>query len=310
MLVAMACRPTENELACLGRLLAWAVAEDLGPGDVTGALLGAGVSAAGRFQARENLTVCGTTMLAEIARACGGVIATTVAVGDGMQVEAGQVIASWKGDARAILAAERVALNFLQHLSGVATLTGQFVRAVAGRADIYDTRKTTPGWRELEKYAVRAGGGKNHRMGLYDAILVKDNHLAILARAGRADPLAEIGARLAEARQGLGGEGFVEIEVDTLAQLEAVLALDVDVVLLDNMAPGQLGRAVAMRDEANLRGRVALEASGGVTLDTVAAVAATGVERIAVGALTHSARAVDIGLDVALSGQEGPVGGG
>jgi len=299
MLMAMACRPSESELACLARLLAWAVSEDLGGGDVTGALLGAEVSAAGQFRAREGLTVCGTSMLAQIAGAYEGEIVTTVAVEDGAQVETGQVIASWEGDARAILAAERVALNFLQHLSGVATLTGRFVRAAAGRADIYDTRKTTPGWRELEKYAVRAGGGKNHRMGLYDAILVKDNHLAVLARAGRADPLAEIGARLAEARRGLGPEGFVEIEVDTLAQLELVLALDVDVVLLDNMAPARLGRAVAMRDEANLRGPVALEASGGVTLDTVGAVAATGVERIAVGALTHSARAVDIGLDVA-----------
>jgi len=299
MLMGMVCRPTEEELACLGRLLAWAVAEDLGGGDVTGALLGAEVRAEGQFRAREGLTVCGTSMLAEIARAYGGDISTTVIVEDGAQVEAGQVIASWEGDARAILAAERVALNFLQHLSGVATLTGRFVQAAAGRAGVYDTRKTTPGWRELEKYAVRVGGGRNHRMGLHDAILVKDNHLAILARAGQADPLAAMGARLGEARKGLGSEGFVEIEVDTLAQLEVVLALDVDVVLLDNMTLEQLTRAVTMRDDAGLRGRVALEASGGVTLKTVAAVAGTGVERIAVGAVTHSARAMDIGLDVA-----------
>ena len=299
MLWAMPCEPTERETAALGRLLALAVAEDLATGDVTGALLDAEVPAEGHFRTREPVTVCGASMLAQIASAYSDVICTTAQAPDGRHVQGGQEIARWSGPARAILAAERVALNFLQRLSGVATTTRRFVQAAAGRADIYDTRKTTPGWRELEKYAVRAGGGRNHRMGLYDAILVKDNHLAILARAGQAQPLAAIAARLTDARGQLGDDGFVEIEVDTLSQLEIVLGFDVDVILLDNMTEAELAGAVAMRDRAGLRGRIALEASGGVTLDTVAAVAATGVERIAVGAVTHSARAVDIGLDVA-----------
>jgi len=303
----MPCQPTERETAALGRLLALAVAEDLAGGDVTGALLDAEVPAEGHFRTREPITVCGTSMLGQIASAYSDEICTTVTAEDGQQVRAEQVIAHWSGPARATLAAERVALNFLQRLSGVATTTRQFVQAAAGRADIYDTRKTTPGWRDLEKYAVRAGGGKNHRMGLYDAILVKDNHLAILARAGVADTLAAIGARLADARGQLGDGGFVEIEVDALSQLEIVLDLDVDVVLLDNMSEAELAEAVAMRDRAGLRGRIALEASGGVTLQTVAATAATGVERIAVGAVTHSARAVDIGLDVVLEGPKSKV---
>ena len=296
----MSCKPTPRETAALGRLLALAVAEDLATGDVTGALLDTDVPAEGHFHAREAITVCGASMLEQIASAYSDEIRTNVTAQDGCQVQAEQEIAHWSGPARAILAAERVALNFLQRLSGVATATGQFVQAAAGRADIYDTRKTTPAWRELEKYAVRTGGGKNHRMGLYDAILVKDNHLAILARAGVKHPLAAIGARLAGAREQLGDGGFVEIEVDDLSQLEIALGLDVDVVLLDNMTEAELAEAVAMRDGAGLRGRVALEASGGVTLETVAAVAATGVERVAVGAITHSARAVDIGLDVSL----------
>jgi len=242
--------------------------------------------------------VCGTRLLDQIASAYAGAIRTTVLAADGEQVQADQVLAEWDGSAKALLAAERVALNVLQHLSGIATATRQFVQAAAGRADIYDTRKTTPAWRVLEKYAVRAGGGRNHRMGLYDAILVKDNHLAALAGAGRDDPLAAVAAGLAGARGRLGPGAIVEIEVDRLSQLEAALGMDVDVVLLDNMTEAQLAEAVAIRDRAGLKGRVALEASGGVTLETVARIAETGVERIAVGAITHSATAVDIGLDL------------
>ena len=275
-----------------------AVAEDLGPGDVTGSLIDPAVCAQAQFRAREQLTVCGTSMLDRIAAACCTEISTTLDAGDGDDVGPGQDLAQWSGPAWGILAAERIALNFLQHLSGIATATRRFVQAANGRAEIYDTRKTTPGWRELEKYAVRAGSGRNHRMGLYDAILVKDNHIAALSRAGRADPLADIAAGLPKARKALGDGGFVEIEVDELSQLEAALGMDVDVILLDNMTPAQLVEAVAMRDRAGLRGRVALEASGRITLDTVGQVAETGVERIAVGAITHSAPAVDIGLDM------------
>jgi len=209
------------------------------------------------------------------------------------------VLAEWVGKARSVLAAERVALNFLQRLSGIATLTGEYVEAVAGTgAEIFDTRKTTPGWRALEKYAVRAGGGRNHRMGLYDAVLVKDNHMAVLAKSGRADAIAALADELAAARERLGGGGFVELEVNTLEELAAALKLPVDVIMLDNMPAGDLREAVEMRDKAKLRGNVALEASGGITLGNVRAVAETGVERIAVGALTHSAPAADIALDV------------
>ena len=298
MLTSMACEPDERALAAFRRLLTWAVQEDLGPGDLTGALVAAEAAAAGEFIARQALTVCGTSMLAEIAAAYDPRIHTTLLAGDGRDAQPGEVLARWAGPARGILAAERVALNFLQHLSGIATATRRFVHAAAGRADILDTRKTTPAWRALEKYAVRAGGGKNHRMGLYDAVLIKDNHLAVLAGGGDDRPLAHVASVLARARESLGDGGFVEIEVDDLAQFQDVLAMDVDVILLDNMTAAQLAEAAAMRDRAGLRGRVALEASGGVTVETVDRIARAGVERIAVGAITHSAPAVDIGLDM------------
>ncbi len=298
----MAIEPTEREEECLRRLLELARAEDLGGGDVTSALLPAGARAAGRFVARQRLVLCGGAFLGQIAAAYSDEIATEVFQPDGDSVKAGQAFAAWSGPAGEVLAAERVALNFLQRLSGVATLTRTYVDAVAGApAKIYDTRKTTPGWRALEKYAVRAGGGCNHRMGLYDAVLVKDNHLAAMALGGQGDPIAALADKLAAARAKLPEGGFVEIEVDTLTQLDAAMRLDVDVILLDNMSPDQMAEAVARRKAAHLAGRVALEASGGVTLDNVRAIAASGIERIAIGALTHSAAAVDIGLDMELT---------
>jgi nicotinate-nucleotide pyrophosphorylase (carboxylating) len=201
-----------------------------------------------------------------------------------------------RGPLRSLLSAERVILNFLQHLSGVATQTQRYVRRVDGTgAKIYDTRKTTPGLRLLEKYAVRCGGGENHRMGLFDGLLVKDNHLAAV-------PIKELSAFLS----GVIGQSraedptrFVEVEVDTLDQLREVLKVEaIDAILLDNMDCPAMTTAVEMRDRANRRGRTALEASGGVTLETVRPIALTGVERIAVGALTHSVTSLDIGLDV------------
>ncbi|HQL72488.1 MAG: putative nicotinate-nucleotide pyrophosphorylase (carboxylating) [Planctomycetes bacterium ADurb.Bin126] len=296
-------RPGQTELETLRRLLALAREEDLGAGDVTAALLPAEVAARAAFVAREELVVCGAAFLAEIAAAYHADIRTETVLEDGSSAPAGAVIARWSGPARAILSAERVALNFLQRLSGAATVTRAFVRAVAGtRAGIYDTRKTTPGWRALEKYAVRCGGGRNHRIGLYDAVLVKDNHLAILAAAGQVDPLAALAGPLERAKAALAKQpppgGFIQVEVDTLEQLRSALRLPVDMVLLDNMAPDQLAQAVAIRDRAGLAGRVELEASGGVTLATVRAIAESGVERISAGALTHSARSVDIALDV------------
>jgi len=289
----------EVELENLRRLLALARAEDLGGGDVTSELLPAELRAAGRFLAREELVFCGGCFLGAIAEAYDAGIRTDVRVGDGRQAAAGDVLATWEGPARAMLSAERIALNFLQRLSGIATVTRRYVEAVSGTgAIILDTRKTTPGWRALEKYAVRAGGGANHRMGLYDAVLVKDNHLGVLGGARRAEAIGDLAERLDEVRGRLGGGGFVEVEVDTLEQLDAALKLPVDRILLDNMSPEVLGEAVARRDAAGLRGRVALEASGGITLGNVRRIAEAGVERISVGALTHSAPAADIALEM------------
>ena len=226
------------------------------------------------------------------------------AVQDGQAVEAGQRAAVIEGPCAGLLMAERLVLNLLGHLSGIATLTRRYVEAVAGTgARIYDTRKTTPGWRRLEKYAVRCGGGWNHRTGLFEAVLIKDNHLAAGAgdAAGRgaytpAEAVRSARRFVQEHAPGpLGDRMIVEVEVDTLQQLEQVLPAEPDIVLLDNMRPAQLREAVGRRD--GLNPRVELEASGGVNLQTVRAIAESGVERISVGALTHSAAALDVGLD-------------
>lgn len=296
----------ERERDNLRRLLGLAVAEDLGDGDVTGELLPEALRAEARFAARHELVLCGGSLLGEISGAYDERIATEVRIADGESVSEGGELARWTGPARGILAAERVALNFLQRLSGIATMTRRFVDAAAeamppGRQppQILDTRKTTPGWRDLEKYAVRCGGGSNHRRGLHDAVLVKDNHLGTLAAAGEADPIGRLREQIEGVRGRLGPEGFVEMEVDTLEQLGRALCLPLDVILLDNMPCDEMRRAVSARDAAGLGGRVKLEASGGITLETVGLVAATGVDRISVGALTHSVPAADIGLDVA-----------
>ena len=224
-------------------------------------------------------------------------------VADGTTVDAGTTVATMAGSARSLLVAERLALNLLGRLSGVATLTGQFVAAVAGtRARIYDTRKTTPGWRRLEKYAVRQGGGHNHRTGLFDGILIKDNHLAMLADSPQRCTPAEAVRRAQEFRAALLAEKpnvadsqLIEVEVDTLEQLQEVLPAGPDLVLLDNMSLDQLRQAVALRNR--IAPQIELEASGGVRLETVGEIARTGVERISAGALTHSAVALDFGLD-------------
>lgn len=229
---------------------------------------------------------------------------------DGQPVGRGQTIATIEGPAAGLLTAERTLLNLLGRLSGIATLTARYVEAVRGtKARIYDTRKTTPGWRRLEKYAVRCGGGHNHRAGLYDAILIKDNHLALAApgevgRTGdvirRLDAPAEAVRRARQfvevhVPRGLRAGVVVEVEVETLEQLRSVLTEHPDVVLLDNMTPDRLREAVALRD--TVAPGVELEASGGVDLDTARAIAETGVERISVGRLTHSAAWLDLALD-------------
>jgi nicotinate-nucleotide pyrophosphorylase (carboxylating) len=218
-----------------------------------------------------------------------GQVTFTAEVRDGTPTERGTVLATVSGPLRAILAAERTALNFLQRLSGVASLTRKYVEAASGyRAKVLDTRKTTPGWRLLEKYAVRAGGGTNHRVGLFDGILIKDNHLAGIG--------GDVRRAVEAARSYPGNAGLpVEVEVDTLEQLEVALGVKADIVLLDNMSLDRLRAAVERRDAVSPA--TLLEASGGVNLTTIRDIASTGVDRISVGALTHSAPALDIGLD-------------
>ncbi|KPK86295.1 MAG: hypothetical protein AMJ81_01565 [Phycisphaerae bacterium SM23_33] len=295
----MKIQPNIRERENLWQILELARREDLGSGDVTSSILPANLHARARFVARQPMVFCGGSMLEAVAVRYDGGIRTKLLVEEGMRGAPGAALAEWDGPARGILAAERVALNFLQRLSGVATTTREYVDAVKGTtAKIYDTRKTTPGWRELEKYAVRVGGGLNHRKGLYDAVLVKDNHLAIMATAEGRDPLTATARELDRIRPYLPAGAFVELEVDTLEQFTHALTLGVDIILLDNMTAGQVAEAVRMRDQAGAKGRIEVEASGGITLANVRAVAEAGVERIAVGALTHSAGAVDISLDI------------
>lgn len=246
-----------------------------------------------RFVARSPGVIAGLPVLQAAARRFGLANWFEPLLVDGDHVPAGGTVAEIAGEMRGLLRFERTALNFLQRLSGIATLTARFVEAVLGtRAVILDTRKTTPGWRALEKYAVRCGGGQNHRFGLHDAVLIKDNHLAWLEFTGQADPIQ---AAVTAARAGVSRGTVVEVEVDTLDQLDRALACLPDIILVDNLGEEGLREAVGRRD-AKAPG-VLLEASGGVTLASVAELARTGVDRISVGALTHSAPALDIGLD-------------
>ncbi len=224
-------------------------------------------------------------------------IAWRPAANDGQRVAAGDCLAELSGPVRALLTAERLLLNLIGRLSGVATLTRQFVQAVQGTsAGVYDTRKTTPGWRRLEKYAVRCGGGRNHRTGLFDAVLIKDNHLALMQlRPGEAVRRARDFLRSSLRDPDQAEAMIIEVEVDTLEQLEDALPAGPDLILLDNMSLSQLRAAVVRRDA--VAPGVELEASGGVNLQTVRAIADTGIERISVGALTHSAVALDVALD-------------
>ena len=267
-----------------------ALAEDLGrAGDVTAALLDADARLSAAFVARRAGVAAGLACARLAVHALDPSARFEAVVSDGDALTPGAVLARVEGNARAILSAERTALNLLGRLSGVATLTAAYVRAVEGAgARILDTRKTTPGLRALEKHAVRCGGGTNHRFGLDDAILIKDNHVAACGGVAEA---------LRRARALAGWLTSVEVEVDRLDQLDEALPFAPDVVLLDNMAPDLLREAVRRRDAAGLKGRVRLEASGGVSLETVRALAETGVDGISVGALTHSAPVLDIGLD-------------
>jgi nicotinate-nucleotide pyrophosphorylase (carboxylating) len=277
----------------LEALLPLALAEDLGEvGDITSAAtIPSQARGAAHLVARSPGVLAGLPVAERLAAEFELSEDWRAVQADGDLLEAGTIVARLAGPMRSLLAMERTVLNFLQRLSGIATLTARFVAATAGtRAAIYDTRKTTPGWRALEKYAVRCGGGRNHRFGLYDAVLIKDNHLAWLRAAG-----LDIAAAVATARANVPFGTVIEVEVDTLEQLDVALGCGPDIVLVDNLGPD--GLAEAVRRRAAAAPTVLLEASGGVSLATVAALAATGVDRISVGALTHSAPALDLAMD-------------
>lgn len=263
-----------------------ALAEDLGSGDLTSFYFIPETSRSkARIFAKEPLIVAGTDVARRTFEQVDGSVQVTIVSPEGSAVKQGETVIELAGSTRSILTGERVALNFLQRLSGVATLTAQFVRAVQGTgAQILDTRKTTPGLRALEKAAVKAGGGRNHRMGLYDAVMVKDNHLLALPK------LQETILLIRKTHPAI----LVELEADSVEQVREFAVLEaVDVILLDNMSPEQMEACVAMR-----RPGLKFEASGGVSLDTVRKIAETGVDYISVGQLTHSARAVDLSLEL------------
>ena len=277
-----------------------ALAEDVGAGDITTeSAIPAGALAEAHIIAKEPCVVAGLPLVEAVFAELDRNLTVKLLADEGSRVEEGDRVCRLAGSARAILTGERTALNFLQRLSGIATLTRRFADAVGAgsreshsRPEILDTRKTTPTLRALEKYAVGIGGGQNHRLGLFDAVMIKDNHRAILARLG----LKALGDAVATARKNHPHAPII-IEADSLDQVEEALAAGADHILLDNMTPDELREAVEL-----VAGRAKTEASGGITLDNVAQITATGVDYISVGALTHSARAVDFSLELA-SGQ-------
>ena len=290
----------------LKELIQMARREDLGPDgdDVTSRLLiPENAVSVGTLYQKEIGVACGLPLVEMICRTYDERLRVELIPGFHMEIIEGRYsdqrqtpLLRIRGPVRSLLTAERVILNFLQRMGGVATLTQRFVRRIAGtEAKIYDTRKTIPGFRLLDKYAVKAGGGENHRVGLYDGLLVKDNHLAAVPTRELVNYLQPIVNR----SRGEAPSRLVEVEVDSLEQFKEVMKVQgVDVVLLDNMDCPRMEMAVQLRDQAGLKSKLALEASGGVTLETVRTIALTGVDRISVGALTHSATALDISLDI------------
>ncbi len=293
------------------KLIEMALAEDIGAADLkegvcctTDAIVPPQSNASAAFVARDDGVVCGLEIVNIIISKYAPDLELNCFLNDGDRVQSKQSIAVISGPAHRILVCERTCLNFMCRLSGISSLTRQYVDAIKGtKAQVLDTRKTTPGWRRLEKYAVQCGGGANHRMGLYDAVMIKDNHLAFF-RTQVDDKNQTIPQALELARKWIvrnskslpnGDKTVIQLEVDNLQQLDIALQAGPDIVLLDNMSNDQLTQAVAMRNDTNPN--VLLEASGGVNLDTIGKIAQTGVERISVGALTHSAMNFDIGLD-------------
>ncbi|QHC70774.1 carboxylating nicotinate-nucleotide diphosphorylase [Rathayibacter sp. VKM Ac-2801] len=276
----------------IDRVVTLALEEDAPWGDLTSdTLLPADATASAALVAREPGVFSGGAVLVGTMRQVDSRIRCSVLVEDGAVFEAGQTLARIEGPAGGVLRGERVALNLVQRMSGIATLTAQYVAAVEGtRARIADTRKTTPGLRALERHAVRSGGGRNHRFSLSDAVLAKDNHLAVLAARG-----IDLTAALRAARASIPHTAHLEVEVDRLDQIEPALAGGADTIMLDNFSPDLLRQGVAL-----IGGRAVVEASGGVHLSTVRAIAEAGVDVISVGALTHSVRSLDLGLDIAV----------
>ncbi len=266
-----------------------ALAEDLGTGDATTlATVPKTATSVALMRAREPLVACGLEFAVAAFKLLSPKVKIQKLVRDGQKAKAGEALLKISGPSRALLSAERVALNYVQRLSGVATITARFVNEVKGtKAKILDTRKTTPGWRRFEKYAVTCGGGQNHRVGLNDMVLIKDNHLVAL-RDEKPNAIAAAVVRAREAYPKLK----VEVEADTLEQVAQAVEARANIILLDNMTPAQLRQAVKI-----VRGRALTEASGGVNLKSARAIAVCGVDLISVGAITHSVRAVDIGLD-------------
>lgn len=276
------------DTAAAEHLVELALREDLGErGDVSSrATIAASTQICGRITAKADGVIAGLTLVKMVYQKVDSSVTVAFKVKDGAHISKGTIVCEVQGAGQSVLTGERVALNFLQRLSGVATLTAQFVGAVAGtKATILDTRKTTPGWRSLEKYAVKMGGGQNHRMGLYDMVMIKDNHI---------DAAGSITAAVNAVRAFPDAEDLlIEVEVKSLDELQEVLTLNVDRVLLDNMSDAK------MREAVNITGGVVpLEASGNMSLERVAAVAATGVDFISVGALTHSALALDLSMRI------------
>jgi len=289
-------KSTQLDLNAIQTLIDLAVEEDFGKGDPTSEITTpSDVCARADIVTREEIIVCGMEVVREVLKRYDPRLKLRVLISDGQRANVADRLGVIQGPLRPILSSERVILNFLQRLCGISTMTRKFVNAAKGTgARIYDTRKTMPGWRHLEKYAVRCGGGHNHRMTLGDAVMFKDNHVADMGGQLK----SRLKKMVAEARQ-IKGVKFVVVEVDHVDnQLDRVLTIPgIDVILLDNMGQWQLKHAVEMRN-AMCGKRPLLEASGGVTLNNVLAIARCGVDRIAVGAITHSAVAVDIGLDL------------
>lgn len=294
---------TEFDFEEIKDIVQLAIKEDIGTGDITSRIfIPEGSESDGMLIAKETGIIAGLPVVGYVLSQIDKNLFFTVNIEDGSRVEKGSVIASVKGLTLSLLSAERLALNFLQRLSGIATATSKFAERVRGyKTQILDTRKTTPGWRYLEKYAVKIGGGANHRMGLYDQILIKDNHLEIMeSEKGNGD----ISSLVKKARKQIANEVLIEVEVEDLCQIKNMVDAGVDIILFDNMAPSKINEAVKMVKEfgnsSDARtGRALLtEASGNITIKNVEEYAKAGVDRISVGMITHSAKALDISFDI------------